>query len=194
MFNSTFKIIYAIGYLIMGIVRRVGMRGYRREPVEKGSRNIVDTLFLCFAGVGMMLPAVYVFSDSFDFADYYLPDYIGYMGIPVFLFAIWLLWRSHYDLGRNWTEFLGIRKGHKLITSGIFKYIRHPMYAAHLYWGVAQFMMLHNWIVGPSIFVVFWAVYLFRVEAEERMMIEEFGKEYEEYMKKTGRLFPKVEL
>ena len=59
------------------------------------------------------------------------------MGAFLFAVAIWLLWRSHVELGRNWTPTPGIRDDHQLVMSGVFGYIRHPMYAAHILWGIA---------------------------------------------------------
>jgi protein-S-isoprenylcysteine O-methyltransferase Ste14 len=78
-----------------------------------------------------------------------------------------------------------------LVTGGVFKYIRHPMYAAHLLWAVAQALMLHNWIAGFSLLVVTIPQYLFRVNAEEQMMLEQFGEQYKNYMQRTGRIIPR---
>ncbi len=44
--------------------------------------------------------------------------------------ALWLFWRSHADLGRNWSQAFELRKGHELITHGVYRVVRHPMYAA----------------------------------------------------------------
>ena len=52
-------------------------------------------------------------------------------------------------------------------------------------------MILNNWIAGFSFIVVMMPHYLLRVNKEEQMMIDQFGDEYEEYMKTTGRIFPK---
>jgi protein-S-isoprenylcysteine O-methyltransferase Ste14 len=148
-------------------------------------------VLLALAGISMLVPLVYVFSSLLDFANYRLPNWVGWLGAVLFAIAIWLLWRSHVDLGRNWTPTLGIRNDHQLITDGIFKYIRHPMYAAHILWAIAQAMMLHNWIAGYSFLVVSVIQYLLRVNAEEQMMLEQFGEQYENYMQRTGRIIPR---
>ncbi|MEE9566562.1 MAG: isoprenylcysteine carboxylmethyltransferase family protein, partial [Desulfobacteria bacterium] len=77
-----------------------------------------------------------------------------------------------------------------LITEGVFRYIRHPMYAAHLLWAIAQVLMLHNWIAGYSFLVVAVPLYLLRVNDEEQMMLEQFGEGYREYMQRTRRIIP----
>ena len=66
------------------------------------------------------------------------------------------------------------------------------MYASHIYWAVAQILLLQNWIAGFSFIMVSLPLYLFRVKKEEKMMIEEFGNEYKDYIQKSGRIFPKI--
>jgi len=149
-------------------------------------------VFLGLNGVAMLLPLVYVFSSSLDFADYDLPNWLGWIGTGFFLVAILLLWKSHADLGQNWTVTPGLRYKHGLVTNGIFKYIRHPMYAAHILWAIAQIMILHNWLAAYLFLITFTLLYLLRIHNEEQMMLDHFGNDYEMYMESTGRLIPKL--
>ncbi len=59
-------------------------------------------------------------------------------------------------------------------------------------WGIAQALLVHNWISGLASLVIFIPVYLLRVPREERVMLNEFGDEYREYMKRTGRVLPRL--
>jgi len=106
--------------------------------------------------------------------------------------ALWLFWRSHADLGQNWSVSLEVRKGHKVVTHGVYRYIRHPMYAAIFLWCLAQAMLLPNWLAGWSALVPFTLLYLVRTPREEQMMCNIFGDEYRDYMRKTGRLLPRL--
>lgn len=191
MFNSIFKIVYFIEFVLISIVRSTQTTRYRKLNTAIDRRSSLDMLLLALAGIGMLVPLVYVFSSLLDFANYQLPEWTGWLGAVLFAMAIWLLWRSHVDLGRNWTPTLAIRDEHRLITDGVFKYIRHPMYAAHLLWAVAQALMLHNWIAGFSLLVVTIPQYLSRVNAEEEMLLEQFGEQYKDYMQRTGRIIPR---
>ena len=110
----------------------------------------------------------------------------------LFAGAAILLWKTHRDLGRNWTPTLGIRENHTLVTEGIFKSIRHPMYTAHLLWALAQPLILTNWIVGFSFLVTQILQYLLRIKPEEQMMLDLFGDQYQEYMNNTGRFLPRL--
>jgi protein-S-isoprenylcysteine O-methyltransferase Ste14 len=192
MFDSIIKTVYLIEYILITIVRGIQTRPYRRLRVDVDKKTTLDLVLLGFAAISMILPLVYLFSSWLDFADYSIPEWLGWVGAALFAVGIWMLWRSHADLGRNWTPTLGIRDEHQLVTDGIFKSIRHPMYAAHILWAIANVMMLPNWLAGYA-FLIFPAVqYLSRVKLEEQMMIEQFGEQYESYMQRTGRLMPRI--
>ncbi|MEJ2447149.1 MAG: protein-S-isoprenylcysteine O-methyltransferase [Anaerolineales bacterium] len=188
---SLFKLIYLIELVAITIVRSLSTTKYRQLKTEEDRTTRLDVSLLVFSGVGMILPLFYIFTDWLDFANYSLPAWVGWLGAALFAGAIALLGITHRALGPSWTPTLGLRKDHQLVTGGVFKYIRHPMYAAHLLWAIAQPMLLHNWIAGFSFLVVALPQYLLRVEAEEEMMLDSFGEEYADYMEDTGRIFPR---
>ena len=105
--------------------------------------------------------------------------------------GLWLLWRSHADLGDNWSDRLAIREDHVLVTQGAYGRIRHPMYSASWLIMIAQALLLSNWIAGFGGVVAFGVMYFLRVPQEEQMMQERFGEQYRRYMATTGRVIPK---
>ena len=192
MVHNIFKLVYFIEMVLISVVRSVSTIKYRKLETVEDRSSTIDNTMLALAGVGMIIPLFFIFSSWLDFANYSLPNWLGWTGAVLFAGASVLLWKTHQDLGRNWTPTLGIRDEHTLISEGIFKYIRHPMYAAHLLWALAQPLLLHNWIAGFSFLAVVIPHYLLRIGDEEKMMLDKFGDEYSEYMKKTGRFFPKL--
>ena len=192
MFNSIFKIIYFIELMVATTIRKIYTSGKKESNLIIQKKSTIELIFLVLNGVGMIVPIIYVFSSVLDFANYSLPNWLGWAGIVIFALAIWLLWRSHHDLGRHWTVTVALRDDHELITSGVYRYIRHPMYSAHLIWALAQIMILHNWIAGYSFLIVQIPFYLIRIKNEEAMMIEQFGDAYKTYMEETDRLIPKL--
>ena len=66
------------------------------------------------------------------------------------------------------------------------------MYAAHLLWALAQPLILTNWIVGFSFLITQILQYILRIKAEEQMMLDQFGDQYQQYMKTTGRFLPRL--
>ena len=105
--------------------------------------------------------------------------------------ALWLFWRSHADLGTNWSASLELRESHALITHGVYSRVRHPMYTAIFTWSTAQGLLLDNWLAGWSALATFVPMFLLRTPREERMMRQRFGEDYEEYVRRTGKLLPR---
>lgn len=188
------KIIYLLGYWIANfVIRAPYIKSRRQWPVYLNRKTPRDTaLFLLVSMGGFLIPLLYVFTPLLSFADYRIPLWIGLLGVVLLIAADWLFWRSHKDLGANWSPVLEIREGHKLVTGGIYRRIRHPMYTSLWLLVIAQAMILPNYVAGFSGLVPFAILYLFRVSSEERMMIEQFGSEYQRYVEKTGRLLPKL--
>jgi protein-S-isoprenylcysteine O-methyltransferase Ste14 len=106
--------------------------------------------------------------------------------------GLWLFYRSHADLGTNWSITLEVREQHRLITQGVYRRIRHPMYSALVLYSVGQALVIPNWVAGPSNVVAFAILVSLRVHAEEQMMSEAFGDEYAAYAARTKRLVPGV--
>jgi len=185
-------------FVVVGaVIRGVYVRRHGRPTIADDLNTGLDKLLLLLSGVGMQLiPIVYLLFGWLDFADYGLPRaaslVLGVVGALVFAVGVWLLWRSHAELGRNFSPTLQIVEDHVLVTDGVFRRIRHPMYSAHLLWAIAQMLLLQNWIAGPAFLVVQIPLYLRRIPAEERMMLEQFGDEYRQYMGRTGGLFPRL--
>jgi protein-S-isoprenylcysteine O-methyltransferase Ste14 len=127
-----------------------------------------------------------------SFADYALMPIPFTTGVIFSLLGLWLFYRSHRDLATNWSISLEIREDHSLITTGIYRSIRHPMYAAIFLQNIGQALIAANWIVGPFNLCAFGLLFSFRLVPEERMMLEHFGRDYEIYMKQSKRLIPLV--
>ena len=110
----------------------------------------------------------------------------------MFAGSLWLFYRTHKDLGRNWSVTLEVREQHMLVTSGVYSRVRHPMYSAFWLWALAQALLLPNWIAGPAGLVGFGTLFFLRIGREERMMSETFGDEYRRYVEQTSRVLPGI--
>ena len=191
MFDSLFEAFYLIGLLAGLVIRALHTRQYRQRKMVGNRETAVDKLLLVLASLGLLVvPLFYLLSPWLDFADYHLPTWAGWVGAGIFAVALWLFWRSHVDLGRNWSPYLEVSEDQSLVTQGVYNLIRHPMYAAHWLWGIAQALLLQNWIAGLALLVAFLPLYLKRVPCEEQMMLERFGEKYSLYMYRTGRVIP----
>ncbi len=186
-----FEIIYFVGLIIMYIIRRPYQRQLKTDRITERHRPVLEIVLLSVMFVGMLvIPLIYVFTPLLGFADYKIPSWAGWIGTVITVLSLWFFWRSHVDLGRNWSYTLELRKDHQLITDGVYKHVRHPMYAASLMWVLPQGLLLHNWIAGFSPLLSLVAMVFLRMPHEEQMMLDYFGEEYKAYMKRTGRLLP----
>ncbi len=139
----------------------------------------------------VILPLIYSATDWLSFADYTLPTWMGWTGVGLMAIALLLFTRAHRDLQANWSPSLEIYEGHNLITTGIYRFIRHPMYASQWVWVVAQILLLQNWVAGWADLAVFIPFYILRVRAEEKMLLETFGESYRRYREQTGGIIPR---
>jgi protein-S-isoprenylcysteine O-methyltransferase Ste14 len=156
--------------------------------------NKKERRYLIFAGIDFLfLPLIYVFSTWFSWFDYTLPRWLGFPITFLYCFTIWLFYRSYLAFGSNWSPGLEIREGHVLILTGVFKWVRHPMYAAFVATAVLQIFMLQNWFVGPAFLILAAPLYFYRVKREEQQLIRHFGEAYRSYQKQTNALIPKME-
>ncbi len=157
------------------------------QRITTQEKTLLGLLFLAM----FFIPIIYAFTNWLDFANYTLPAWAGWLGVAIFVLALFIFWRAHVDLGLNWSPSLEIREKHELITKGIYKLIRHPMYASQWLWVIAQPLLLQNWVAGFLNLLIFIPFYFLRVQAEEKMMLDSFGEEYKNYMQKTGGVIPK---
>lgn len=191
--DGFFTLCYFIGLVAEGLIRLPYARMYRETKVNYDLLTMLEKFLLFIAFLGMFfIPILYALPTLLDFADYTLPLWVGWAGVALIAATVWLFWRSHADLGRNWSPTLQIMEGHTLVSHGVYKYMRHPMYGSMWLLGITQIMLLQNWIGGPSNLIGFLPMYILRVPREERMMLDRFGEEYKNYMEKTGRIIPKL--
>jgi protein-S-isoprenylcysteine O-methyltransferase Ste14 len=187
------KLIWALGLLGWFAIRYPHDRRSRKTPRVVQKDRIQDLARLTISFTGMcLLPAIYVFSGEPKFADYPFQPILAWLGAAVFGASLWLFHRTHKDLGRNWSVTLELRDRHSLVTSGVYRHVRHPMYSAFWLWAIAQALLLPNWIAGPAGLVGFGTLFFLRIGREEQLMIEAFGDEYRDYMRRTSRVLPGI--
>ncbi len=149
-------------------------------------------LILIFIGY-LTLPFIYVFSTWFSWFDYNLPKWLGFPAVFLFGFGFWLFYKSYNELGSSWSPGFDVRTDSQLIVTGLYRWVRHPMYAAFLVVAVSQLFMLQNWMIGPSFLLLAIPFYRYRILREEQRLVLHFGDEYINYRKQTNALIPKID-
>lgn len=191
------KAVYFAGLVVEIIVRLPYERERRR--IAKTDRRVTGAERGVLAGLlfgGVVIPVIYSATVWLNFANYRLSPRArartGGIGAVLLAAALWVFWRAHRDLGTNWSPSLEIGAEHTLTTDGIYRAIRHPMYASQVLYALAQALLLHNWIAGLAGLVAFLPFYLIRVPREERMMLDHYGDAYRAYSAQTGRIVPRL--
>jgi len=190
---NIFEIVYWAAIVVEMVIRAPINKERKKEKMteQRVSSQEKNLLILLLAGM-FIIPLIYSTSSWLDFANYALPTWAGWAGVLLIILALIVFWRAHVDLKTNWSPSLEIREKHELITRGIYGYIRHPMYASQWLWVIAQPLLLQNWLAGWLDLFIFIIFYVLRVRAEEKLMIDTFGDQYRDYMKKVGGVFPKL--
>jgi len=191
--NGWGAMVWLGGFVLMGLIRAPYARATRANVITDDRKTLVERLLLGAMFLTMMLlPLVDLASGVFAFADYALPVEAAAAGAALQVPFLWLFWRSHADLGRNWSPSLEIREEHGLVTKGVYARMRHPMYAAIWLGAIAQSLLIHNWIAGFLVVPAFAAMYFIRVPQEEAMMRARFGEAYSAYAKHTLAVLPRL--
>ncbi len=160
------KIIWLIGALAWFALRLVPRRRSRKTPVRYSARGLREFALLAasLSGLGIV-PCLYLATHFPRFADYPVIPALSYLGIVVEVICLWVFYRTHHDLGDNWSVSLDLRERHTLVTTGIYALVRHPMYAGFWLMALGQALLLPNWIAGPAGLVGFGILFFGRLYA-----------------------------
>lgn len=185
------------GALLLGMVVCIAIRApyekqSKAERVVESRRGALEIVLLALVAFGFFVLPIAGFLPLLSFADYTLRPAAFGAGVVGMVASQWLFFRSHADLGRNWSVSLELRDGHRIVDHGVYRRVRHPMYSALSLYGIAQALLQANWLSGPSCLVTFAVLFAFRLRREEQMMLDRFGADYERYRARTRRLIPGV--
>ncbi|MCS0503036.1 protein-S-isoprenylcysteine O-methyltransferase [Ancylobacter mangrovi] len=185
------KIIWAAGVIGWYLIRLPFERRVKRERVVDARHRVRELVLLSCSTLGLgIIPLLWATSRLFNAYNYPYSPFQLALGTLIFAASLWLFRRTHKDLGRNWSVTLEIKDTHKLITEGVYRYVRHPMYSAFFLWALAQAVLIPNLVAGPAGLIGFGILYAFRIGREEAMMLDTFGDQYRAYSARTARLVP----
>ncbi len=191
-----FKFIIALLVLF-----EIGVHGYygakrdihRPEGISKRAR--VERIFAFPMFLAAMTAIVlYLFSSLLDDFNAHFPVALRWVGVLIYFVGDCILVLGHLSLGDNWSLNPEIKNGHTLVTLGIYRWIRHPIYTAYIMMGLGFLLSSTNLLVGSIPLIPSAIICLVRIKPEEKMMLEKFGDEYKEYMQRTGSLLPRIKL
>ena len=116
------------------------------------------------------------------------PSYL--LGLFLLILGIVILIWSFLSLGSNLSPFPAPKQQHELITHGLYKIVRHPIYLGVLllmFGGAMYWQDAHKWITSIAIAILFH----YKSAYEESLLVERYQEAYVDYQNRVGKLIPK---
>jgi protein-S-isoprenylcysteine O-methyltransferase Ste14 len=120
-----------------------------------------------------------------------VPVGVRWLGVALGVMCDVMIYWLFSSIGSGITPTGATRERHTLVTSGPYRWVRHPLYSVGSTLFVAFGMMADSWFIALLGVLAFIGMAI-RTPKEEANLIAKFGDEYREYMKRTGRYFPKL--
>jgi len=186
------KTIILLASIVMVAIRAPHGRRRSRIAAISSRRGTLEIVLLTLAWLGFFLPLIWIATPLLASADYPLRPIPLLAGTGCLALGLWLFHLSHAYLGANWSITLEVLDNHSLVTQGVYRRVRHPMYTALLLYSAGQALVLPNYVAGLSSAVAMALIVALRIGPEERMMVEQFGANYRQYAAATKRLLPGI--
>jgi protein-S-isoprenylcysteine O-methyltransferase Ste14 len=167
-----------------------------RDTGEKVSRKVDGNAMMTAIRLGGLVlwlsPLVYLVNPLWmTWSKIGLSDSIRWLSVGLGVLCVLGIYWLFSSIGSGITPTSATRKEHMLVTSGPYRWVRHPLYTVGSTFVVSFGMMADNWFIAALGILAFIGMAV-RTPKEEANLIEKFGDEYREYMKQTGRFLPKL--
>jgi protein-S-isoprenylcysteine O-methyltransferase Ste14 len=167
-----------------------------KETGEKISRKVDGSVMMNFIKIGGLIlwlsPFVYLINPAWmAWSKIGLPEWARWLGVGLGLVGVFGVYWLFSSIGSGISPTSATREKHVLSTKGPYRWIRHPLYTFGSSLFISFGMMADNWFIALLGIMAFIGMAV-RTPKEEANLIEKFGDEYREYMKHTGRFFPKL--
>ena len=183
LFNNLFLLILIGVYSIDYILPRFTNPNYQRQSLKKDSGSYFLIMLAVFLDITL---SIYVRMQNIGT----LTGAFQWLGLFVMAtgsaFRQWAL----IHLGRFFSRTVQIESGHKVITSGPYRWIRHPAYTGMIMIHTGLSMALGTWLGALLAFIIVTASLLYRIHVEEATLLQALGVEYRQYIAQTWQLFP----
>jgi protein-S-isoprenylcysteine O-methyltransferase Ste14 len=161
--------------------------------LKKREEGLVSKLAGLLGMIGFASVILYAVNPNWlAFANLSFPVWLRWAGVGMALIGFALLQWAQVSLGKSWSDTPRMMKEQTLITSGPYRTIRHPIYTAFILILGSTLFISSNGLIGLCWAGMTVLEVASRIGFEESLMLEYFGDQYREYMKRTGRLLPKV--
>lgn len=173
----------------------VRKQGKENDSLKKREEGFASRIAGMLGLVGFLAIVTYTTNPAWlAWASLPLAVWSRWAGVGIALLGFALLQWAQNTLGKNWSDTPRMMAGQSLITSGPYQFIRHPIYTAFLLILGSTLFISANWLIGFAWIGMTVVEVASRIGFEENLMLEYFGDQYREYMKRTGRLLPSIKV
>lgn len=170
--------------------RKANQTGEKIEVKEEGS--LVLNLRRVFGSLMWLSALVYLVNPRWmAWSSLPLPDWLRWIGAGILLVCIPLVYWVFSSLGKNVTPTVVTRQEHSLVTHGPYRWVRHPLYTVGFMMFIGLSLLAANWFIALML-VLSCIPLAMRTPIEEARLVERFGDEYHQYMRRTGRYLPRL--
>jgi len=181
-----FEIIWICWLLSEVLLNRlVRSKNANSKELDKNSLNLIWIAIIVSMTLGI-LSAIYWAVPIIH------TNVLLYLGSGLIVIGMLIRFIAIRTLGKFFTVNLAIHGDQNLIKAGLYKYIRHPSYTGSLLSFVGFGLSLNNWLSLTIILVPILVTFIYRINIEEKLLLEQFGSEFEDYKKRTKRLIPMI--
>lgn len=160
------------------------------NPFRKGEKPVSGQAWLVvFIPLTVFLAVFLPYADRRGLMVFPETNALRYFGLGLNAVGSAIRLTGLRTLGKQFSGYVTLQKDHQLIQSGIYGFIRHPMYLGVLLALPGFALAFRSWLALPLL-VVFGALLLVRIEWEEKLLAEHFGAEFDVYRHRTWRLLP----
>ena len=175
--------LFFLSELILMITRRSGKKG---RKMKKDRMSLI--LFWIAITCGLTIGFIKANRDDWGSFNHLL----AIICISIFSTGIIIRWAAIFQLKKEFTVDVAISEKHNLNTSGLYHYIRHPSYLGLLLICLGLSLAMNSLVSLAVIIVPLFLVTVYRIRIEEKLLLDEFGDTYKNYMLKTKRIFPGI--
>jgi protein-S-isoprenylcysteine O-methyltransferase Ste14 len=193
--ETVFRIILPVLIVAFALHRGyyVQKHGKEADTLKKREEGRASQLAGVLGLVGFVAIIAYVIKPGWlSWATLPLPFWLRWSGVGIAVLGFVLLQWAQTALGKSWSDTPRMIREQALVTSGPYQFIRHPIYTAFILILGSTLLISANWFIGLAWIGMTALEITSRIGFEENLMLEYFGDQYRQYMKRTGRLLPRL--
>lgn len=170
-----------VGAAKKGVRDKVGV--FKDKP-----KTYLQTLPLVFSIITLIILIISLFQvGTLEYTQE--NQIIRVIGLVFYTVFSWVqIWATKV-LGDNYSQDVAIKKDHKLITNGPFKFVRHPQYLSQFLMDLGGAAATLSFVLAPIALLQIPFLFM-RASLEDKLLEKHFGDSFNNFKKKTGQIFP----